>query len=64
MATWQGRKPLDRGGVKINPGDTFEPTEAERAAFADCIADEASGFAEPDMFESSPESTPPEETSR
>ena len=41
MATWTGRKPLDRvGAASVQPGESFEPTEAERQAFADCISDD------------------------
>lgn len=36
--TWRGTSTLSRsGGDDVHPGDAFEPTEAERDAFADLL---------------------------
>lgn len=34
---WRGSGPLRRGDDFISPGDEFEPTQAEEAAFGDLI---------------------------
>lgn len=39
MAVWKGSKPLDRPEGRVFHGEHFEPTDAERVAFADVIDD-------------------------
>lgn len=46
---WTHRQPLTRlGGEDVQPGDTFTPTEAERASFSDAITETTSGEGEDD----------------
>lgn len=39
VAVWQGSGPLRRGDDRIQPGEEFEPTDAERRSFGDLIGD-------------------------
>lgn len=65
---WTHRKPLTRlSGEDVQPGEEFEPTDAERQSFADAMEevpdDESEGDAEDtddgeDAAESSAEDTP------
>lgn len=36
-AIWRGSGPLRRGDDRIAPGETFDPTAAERQSFGDLI---------------------------
>jgi len=54
---WVHHKPLTRiGGEDIEPGEVFEPTEAEKRSFADAIKTVNNKSKEPNPAEASAES--------
>lgn len=55
---WRGSGPLRRGSEYIDPGETFEPSDAEVSAFGDLmreVAEEAEGADESGSSEDAPE---------